>query len=113
MANWFETIVPNDRTWIHELIRPVKELKKRGPQDISEYLSYVLSHSDDSGLDTDSFTAIVNIRNGFIPSNGNYSEFSIEIEGVVRGEPTNKTIIGDSNPLGIRTPGLSASSHSS
>lgn len=101
MANWFETIVPNDRTWMHDLIRPVKELKKGGPQDISEYLAYVLSHTDDPGLDTDSFTAIVNIRNGFIPNNGDYSGFSIEIEGVVKGKQIDETVIGDSNPLGI------------
>ena len=101
MANWFETVVPNDRTWMHDLIRPVKELKKGGPQDISEYLSYVLSHTDDPGLDTDSFTAIVNIRNGFIPSNGDPSVFSIQINGTVKGEEVDKTVIGDSNPLGI------------
>lgn len=101
MANWFETIVPNDRTWMHDLIRPVKELKKGGPQDIAEYLAYVLSHDDDPGLDTDHFTAIVNIRNGFIPSNGDYSGFSIEIEGVVKGEAVDKTVIGDSNPIGV------------
>lgn len=101
MAEWFETVVPNDRTWSPELIRRVKELKKGGPQDIAEYLSYVLSHSDDPVLDTDSFTAIVNIRNGFVPSNGNYSGFSIQIEGIVRGEPIDNTVTGDSNPLGI------------
>ena len=101
MAKWFETIVPNDRTWMHDLIRPVKELKKGGPQDISEYLAYVLSHSEDPGLDTDSFTAIVNIRNGFIPKNGNYSGFSIQIKGIVKGEEIDTTVIGDSNPLGI------------
>lgn len=101
MANWFETIVPNDRTWSRDLIRPVKELKKGGPQDISEYLSYVLSHDDDPSLDTDSFTAVINIRNGFIPSNGDYSGFSIEIKGIVKGEEVDETVIGDSNPLGI------------
>ena len=101
MADWFETIVPNDRTWTAALMRPVKELKKGGPQEISEYLSYVLSHSDDPGLDTDKFTAIVNIRNGFIPNNGNYSEFSIEIKGIIKGEEVDKTVLGDSNPLGI------------
>lgn len=101
MSNWFETIVPNDRTWMHDLIRPTKELKKGGPQDISEYLSYVLSHTDDPGLDTDSFTAIVNIRNGFIPNNGDYSGFSIEIEGIVKGEQVDKTVTGDANPIGI------------
>ena len=101
MANWFETIVPNDRTWMHDLIRPTKELKKGGPQDISEYLSYVLSHTDDPDLADDAFTAVVNIRNGFIPNNGNYSKFSIEIEGIVKGKEVDETVIGDSNPLGI------------
>lgn len=101
MTNWFETIVPSDRTWMHDLIRPEKELKKGGPQDISEYLSYVLSHTDDPGLDTDNFTAVINIRNGFIPGNGDYSKFSIQIEGVVKGEYVDKTVIGDSNSLGI------------
>ena len=101
MAKWFETIVPSDRTWMHDLIRPVKELKKGGPQDISEYLAYVMSHNDDPSLDTDSFTAVINIRNGFIPANGDYSGFSIQIEGIVKGESIDKTVIGDSNPLGI------------
>ena len=101
MSNWFETIVPNDRTWTVENIIRVKELKKGGPQDISEYLSYVLTHTDDPGLDTDNFTAVVNIRNGFIPNNGAYSGFSIQINGVVKGEEVDKTVIGDSNPLGV------------
>lgn len=101
MANWFETIVPSDRTWTRDLIRPVKELKKGGPQDISEYLSYVLTHADDPGLDTDSFTAIVNIRNGFIPNNGDYSGFSIQIKGIVKGEAVDETVIGDNTVLGI------------
>ena len=101
MANWFETIVPSDRTWSPEHIRPVRELKKGGPQDIAEYLAYVLEHSDDPGLDDDHFTAVVNIRNGFIPGNGTYTKFSIQIEGVVKGEETDKTIIGDSNPIGV------------
>lgn len=101
MSNWFETIVPNDRTWSPEFIRPVKELKKGGPQDISEYLAYVLDHSEDPALDGDSFTAVVNIRNGFIPSNGDYSGFSIQIKGVVKGEEIDKSVIGDSNPIGI------------
>ena len=99
MAKWFETIVPSDRTWTAALMRPVKELKKGGPQDVSEYLAYVLSHTDDPGLDTDSFTAIVNIRNGFIPGNGDYSKFSIQIKGVVKGEEVDKTVLGDSNPV--------------
>ena len=101
MSNWFETIVPGDRTWSPEFIRPVKEFKKGGAQDISEYLAYVLDHSDDPGLDDDHFTAIVNIRNGFIPSNGAYAGFSIQIEGTVKGEEVDDTVIGDSNPIGI------------
>lgn len=101
MAKWFETIVPNNRTWAPDKFRPTKELKKGSPQDLAEYLAYIIDHSDDPELDTDHFTAIVNIRNGFIPSNGNYSEFSIEIQGVVRGEEVDKTVIGDNNPLGI------------
>lgn len=101
MSNWFETIVPSDQTWSSEFIRPVKELKKMGAQDVAEYLSYVLTHTDDPDLVTDSFTAIVNIRNGFIPSNGDYSGFSIQIEGIVKGEEVNKTVVGTSNPLGI------------
>ena len=101
MSSWFETIVPGDRTWTGDYINPVKELKKGESREISDYLSYVLSHTDDPGLDTDSFTAIVNIRNGFIPSNGDYSGFSIQINGVVKGEEIDKTVIGDNNPLGI------------
>lgn len=101
MAKWFETIVPNDRTWMSSNIKPVKELKKVGPQKLAEYLSYVLSHSDDPDLDTDSFTAVVNVRNGFIPSNGDYSGFSIQIEGIVKGEPVDKIVTGDSSPIGI------------
>lgn len=101
MANWFETIVPNDRTWSAELMRPVKELKKGVAQDISEYLAYVLDHSNDPGLDDDRFTAIVNIRNGFIPGNGDYSTFSIQIKGVVKGAEIDETIIGDANPIGV------------
>lgn len=101
MANWFETIVPNDRTWMAEFIRPVKELKRGGPQDIAEYLSYVLTHDEDPIVDTDSFTAIVNIRNGFIPGNGDYSGFSIQIKGTVRGEAVDTTVVGDSSPIGI------------
>ena len=101
MAKWFETIVPNDRTWMSSNIKPVKELKKGGSQDLAAYLSYVLTHSDDPDLDTDSFTAVVNVRNGFIPSNGDYSGFSIQIEGIVKGEPVDKIVTGDSSPIGI------------
>lgn len=68
MSNWFETIVPNDRTWSHDLMQPRKELKKGGAMDIARYLSTVLEHTDDPALDNDNFTAIVNIKNGFIPA---------------------------------------------
>ena len=99
MSNWFETIVPNDRTWSHDLIILQKELKKGGAMDIARYLSTVLEHSDDPALNNDNFTAIVNIKNGFIPTNGDYSGFSIEIEGTVMGEYVHKTVLGSSDPI--------------
>ena len=99
MSNWFETIVPNDRTWSRELIHTQKELKKGGAMDIARYLSTVLERTDDPALDNDNFTAIVNIRNGFIPINGDYSGFSIQIEGTVMGEYIDKTVLGDNNPI--------------
>mgnify|MGYP006929192154 FL=1 len=99
MSNWFETIVPNDRTWSQDHLNPVKELKKGGAQDIARYLSTVLEHTNDPALDGDNFTAIVNIRNGFIPTNGDYSGFSIQIEGIVMGEQVNKTVNGSSDPV--------------
>ena len=99
MSNWFETIVPDDRTWSPDLIRPQKELKKGGAIDIARYLSTVLEHTDDPALNNDNFTAIVNIKNGFIPINGDYSGFSIQIEGTVRGEQISKTVNGSSDPV--------------
>lgn len=99
MSNWFETIVPNDRTWSQDHLKPVKELEKGGAQDIAQYLSTVLEHTDDPALDGDNFTAIVNIRNGFIPANGDYSGFSIRIEGTVMGEQVNKTVNGSNDPV--------------
>ena len=99
MSNWFEIIVPKDRTWMRDLIKPVKTLKAGGAQDIARYLSTVLERSSDRELDGDKFTAIVNIKNGFIPANGDYSGFSIHIEGIVRGELVNKTINGGSDPI--------------
>lgn len=99
MSDWFETIVPNDRTWSQEHIMPVKTVEKGGATDIASYLSTVLEHTSDPELDRDSFTAVVNIRNGFIPANGDYSGFSIQIEGVVRGEQVNKTVNGSSDPV--------------
>ena len=99
MSNWFETIVPNDRTWSAENITPVKTVKKGGATDIARYLSTVLERTDDPAIDGDNFTAVVNIKNGFIPANGDYSGFSIQIEGIVMGEQINKTVIGSSDPV--------------
>lgn len=99
MSNWFETIVPNDRTWMRKNIRTVKTVKKDGATDLARYLSTVLEHTSDPELDGDNFTAVVNIRNGFIPANGDYSGFSIQIEGIVMGEQVNKTVRGSSDPI--------------
>lgn len=99
MSNWFETIVPNDRTWSRENIKQDKGLQKGGAQDIARYLSTVLEHTNDAELNEDNFTAVVNIRNGFIPANGDYSGFSIQIEGIVRGEQVNKTVNGSNDPV--------------
>nr|DAU30239.1 MAG TPA: hypothetical protein [Caudoviricetes sp.] len=99
MSNWFETIVPNDRTWSTQYFKPNKKLKEGGAQDVARYLATVLDRSNDPMLDRDNFTAVVNIRNGFIPANGDYSGFSIQIEGTVMGEQVNKTIAGSSDPV--------------
>lgn len=99
MSNWFETNVPGDRTWMHDNIHVTKTVAKGGATDIARYLSTVLEHSDDPELNGDNFTAVVNIKNGFIPANGDYSGFSIQIEGIVRGEQVNKTVNGSSDPV--------------
>lgn len=99
MSNWFETIVPNDRTWTAENMRPVKTLKAGGVTDIARYLSTVIERPNDEILDGDNFTAIVNIKNGFIPANGDYSGFSIQIKGIIKGEQVDKTVNGSSNPI--------------
>ena len=70
MSNWFETIVPGDRTWSPDNIKPMKTLKKSSAVEIARYLSTVLERTNDPLLDGDNFTAIVNINNGFIPANG-------------------------------------------
>lgn len=101
MSNWFETIVPNDRTWMRENIRPVKTVKKGDATDLARYLSTVLERTNDPALNGDNFTAVVNIKNGFIPANGDYSGFSIQIEGIVMGEQVNKTVNGSSDPITI------------
>ena len=99
MSNWFETIVPNDRTWSVENIRIVKEVVKGSATDIARYLSTVLERTNDPALKDDNFTAVVNIKNGFIPANGDYSGFSIQIEGIVMGEQVSKTVNGSSDPV--------------
>ena len=99
MSNWFETIVPGDRTWAPDHLKPVKEVKKGGAQDIASYLAYVLDHTEDPALNGDNFTAIVNVKNGFIPANGDYAGFSVQIEGIVRGEQVSKTVNGSSDPV--------------
>lgn len=101
MSNWFETIVPNDRTWSTQYFKPKKKLNEGGATDIAQYLSTVLERTNDPLLNGDSFTAVVNIKNGFIPANGNYSGFSIRIEGIVRGEPVSKTVNGSSDPVSV------------
>lgn len=99
MSNWFETIVPSDRTWTRENISIKKTIKKGDAQDIAQYLSTVLERTGDPALKDDNFTAVVNIKNGFIPANGDYSGFSIQIEGIVMGEQVNKTVCGSSDPI--------------
>lgn len=98
MSDWFETIVPNDRTWTRENMLIAKADKKGSVTDIARYLSTVLERTDDPAIDGDSFTAVVNIKNGFIPANGDYSGFSIQIEGIVIGEQVKKTVNGSSDP---------------
>lgn len=99
MSNWFEITVPNDQTWSPEHIHPVKTVKKGDATDIARYLSTVLNRTSDPALDGDNFTAIVNIKNGFIPANGDYSGFSIQIKGIVMGEQVDKTVNGSSDPV--------------
>lgn len=99
MSNWFETVVPNDRTWSQDHIQPVKTAKQGDLTSIARYLSTVLERTDDPALTGDNFTAIINIKNGFIPANGDYSGFSIHIEGTVMGEQINKTVNGSSDPV--------------
>ena len=99
MSNWFETIVPNNRTWMRENISVEKTVKKGDATDLARYLSTVLDHTNDPALNGDNFTAVVNIKNGFIPANGDYSGFSIQIEGIVMGEQVNKTVNGSSDPV--------------
>lgn len=97
MANWFETVVPDDRGW--QNIQSVKEkISSLDALGIAGYLEAVLSDPMNSKFDNDNFTAIVNIKNGFIPINGDYTGFSIEIHGEIGGEQVDKTVLHTDNP---------------
>lgn len=97
MANWFETVVPDNQSWLN--IAPVKEkLSSLDALGIAGYLEAVLSDPMNSKFDNDNFTAIVNIKNGFIPINGDYTGFSIEIHGEIGGEQVDKTVLHTDDP---------------
>lgn len=97
MANWFETVVPDNQFW--HTLSPVKEkLSSVDALDIAGYLEAVLSDPMNSKFDNDNFTAIVNIKNGFIPINGDYTGFSIEIHGEIGGEQVDKTVLHTDDP---------------
>nr|DAM91845.1 MAG TPA: hypothetical protein [Caudoviricetes sp.] len=97
MSNWFETIVPDDHTW-SDISRTNEKISSKDALDIVEYLNSVLSDPMNPKFDNDNFTAIVNIRNGFIPINGDYTGFSIEIQGEIAGEQVNKTVLHTDDP---------------
>lgn len=97
MANWFETVIPDNQSWSE--FSPVKEkLSSVDALDIAGYLEAVLSDPMNSKFDNDNFTAIVNIKNGFIPINGDYTGFSIEIHGEIGGEQVDKTVLHTDDP---------------
>nr|DAX75562.1 MAG TPA: hypothetical protein [Caudoviricetes sp.] len=97
MSNWFETIVPDDHTWSN--ISPTNEkISSKDALDIVGYLNSVLADPMNPKFDNDNFTAIVNIKNGFIPINGDYTGFSIEIQGEIAGEQVNKTVLHTDDP---------------
>ena len=97
MANWFETVVPDDRGWnsIYATREKVSSVDALG---ITGYLEAVLSDPMNPKFDNDNFTAIVNVKNGFIPINGDYTGFSIEIQGEINGEQVNKTVSHTDDP---------------
>lgn len=97
MANWFETVVPNNMSWLY--INPEKEkVSSPGAASLADYLRGVLTDPGNPKYDNDNFTAIVNIKNGFIPINGDYSGFSIEVEGTIGGDQVDKTVLHTDNP---------------
>ena len=97
MSNWFETIVPDDQNWTG--VSPVKEkVSSKDALGIVGYLESVLSDPMNPKFDHDNFTAVVNVKNGFIPINGDYTGFSIEIQGEINGEQVNKTVLHTDDP---------------
>ena len=97
MSNWFETIVPDDHAWSNINLTNEK-ISPKDALDIVGYLNSVLSDPMNPKFDNDNFTAIVNIKNGVIPINGDYTGFSIEIQGEIAGEQVNKTVLHTDDP---------------
>lgn len=97
MANWFETVVPDDRGW-NSIDATREKVSSVDALGITGYLEAVLSDPMNPKFDNDNFTAIVNIKNGFIPINGDYTGFSIEIHGEINGEQVNKTVLHTDDP---------------
>lgn len=97
MSNWFETVVPDDQNWMGFTPHGEK-ISSKDALGIVGYLNSVLSDPMNPKFDNDNFTAIVNIKNGFIPINGDYTGFSIEIQGEIGGEQVNKTVLHTDNP---------------
>lgn len=97
MSNWFETIVPDDQNWM-SFTPHGEKISSKDALGIVEYLNSVLSDPMNPKFDNDNFTAIVNIHNGLIPINGDYTGFSIEIRGEINGEQVNKTVLHTDDP---------------
>nr|DAY44704.1 MAG TPA: hypothetical protein [Caudoviricetes sp.] len=93
MASWFETVVPEDRTWV-DLNTVKSKLSSIEENVIVKFLNDVLGYPNNPKFDQDNFTAIVNINNGFIPGIENYSGFSIEFKGTINGDPVRTTTTG-------------------
>lgn len=92
MANWFETVVPDN--YMCDNVKPIKEkFSTEGTLDVASYLEAVLSDPMSSKFDNDNFTATVNVKNGRIPSNRDYTGFSIKIQGQVNGKCVDKTVL--------------------
>lgn len=97
MSNWFETVVPDDQNW-HRFTPHGEKISSKDALGIVGYLNSVLSDPMNPKFDNDNFTAIVNIKNGFIPINGDYTGFSIEIHGEIGGEQVDKTVLNTDDP---------------